>query len=194
LCTAAQTMFIDVSEDGLRLYLSCANTVVDMTTAPLRRASRSNRTSPFMLDTAPIGMVARSFSLSADELTAFASPLAIDDPGEDFVYKRTAVTDSFGPGERLPGIPASFRNPEPTRDGLQLFGALAEPTTSLAFATRASVSAPLSTPDKTGLPTQPDGAIAVGSPAITADCRTLFFVGVRMNGTALEWGVFAARR
>jgi hypothetical protein len=195
LCTASQSMFLDASEDGLRLYFTCADDSPMPTTVPLRVAHRSDKSSPFMLEAMSLGMVGRSIALGADELVAYASPFAMDAPSGDLAYTRSSTTASFGAGVSLTGISAMFRTPEPSHDGLLLFGTVAMgSTSSLAVASRASVGANFSAPSMAGLPARPAGVDVDSSPAISADCRTLYFVRILAADAGREWGVYAAHR
>jgi hypothetical protein len=187
---------VEVSHDGLRLYVSCEDLSTPDQPGPLRFAERSSRTVGWQLALEPIGMVGRSPGLSADERTLFSTvsrstSLAVP-PN---MQTRSSLGDTFGTPIPVPGLPAAYYpSPDPSADGLHLFGGVmveteAAPRLGLAVASRATLDAPFDPPTTTDMPA-PAGP-ADGSPAISADCRRLYFVRVPQQGDRV---VMMARR
>src|SRR5690606_25285737 len=94
---------LDLSYDGLRLYIGCSAFVHEVgASGPLLMVERAHLGASFNLPTWTIGEVGISLGISRDELTAYGTSL---DPSVNGVvwYKRSAVYDSFGSGEVVPG-------------------------------------------------------------------------------------------
>ncbi|HEU5072567.1 MAG TPA: hypothetical protein VFU02_00300 [Polyangiaceae bacterium] len=163
---------IDLSPDGLVAYIACEETVELPTT--LVTATRSALGAPFVPDTAPLGTVGASFA-TADGLEAFANtPTGLDMLDR---HRRDSLTVPFGQAERLP---IQLRGPDPSNDGLWLFGSLPVAGTDpvqyhLAATVRTDRSAPFGEPTLEGFPSPPAG-FSDFTPTISADCRSLYFL------------------
>ncbi|HLV19343.1 MAG TPA: hypothetical protein VKZ49_00620 [Polyangiaceae bacterium] len=179
VCAAYEGQTLDVSGDGLRMYFTCH--ADELATAPLRRAVRPDRSSPFVIDPEPLGSVGVSIDLSSDELTALS---ATDGAGAaPRMYTRASATEGFGAGQAIPGIDVGLINPELSGDGLSLLGALPgdDYFYHLAIARRSAITEPFSGLTGEGLPTPP-AAISYASPALSTDCRSLYFVRIDASG------------
>jgi hypothetical protein len=125
------------------------------------------RTAPFTLDAKVYGMTQSSVSVPFDELNLFASSPTIAGP---FIYQRANVTDVFSAGTTVPGLEnVPLVTPEPGPDGLTLFGAMSG---NLVVAKRNGAGA-FTTPE---IVVRPASEGFLGSPAISGDCRSLYFV------------------
>ncbi len=171
---------LDVSGDGLRLYIGCNSfTDSDYPDGPLLVATRSDRESPFSVDPVPVGYVGFSLGLSRDELTAFGTSR---DPSVEGVlmYERTSPSDTFGDGRVVPGA-VDFMNPEPVPGGLALLGVDATDGAHIVLSVRPSVNDAFGPPQTEGLPVPPAGHSDY-SPALSGDGRTLYFT--RLDGAS----------
>src|SRR5690606_23384928 len=114
---------LDISRDGLRLYMGCSAFIYEEgASGPLLVMERRDRRDSFTLPARTIGEVGISLGLSRDELTAYGPTLDPSVPGI-VEYNRSSIQESFGTAEITPGeIP--MINPEPTPDGLELWGAM----------------------------------------------------------------------
>jgi hypothetical protein len=191
LCGADLIHSIDVSPDGLRLYAACAS--ADATALQtLRVAERPSRAAPFVVAAGSLGSTEPLIGISQDELTLFASDLNV---ASLVARSRSSLDGPFGESQTL--LATEFRNPEPTADGLGLYGAVSTASvlqSQLVFASRASTAAPFSAPSAEGLP-QAGEMEFDASPAISADCRTLYFLRIYGFGTSdVAWTVQVARR
>lgn len=163
---------IDLSPDGLVAYIACEETV-DLPTT-LVMATRTALGAPFTPDLTPLGSVGASFA-TADGLEAFANtPAGLDQLDR---YLRASPAAPFGEAERLP---IQLRGPDPSNDGLWLFGSLPIAGTDpveyhLAATVRSDRSAPFGEPTMDGLPSPPAG-FSDFTPTISADCRSLYFL------------------
>jgi hypothetical protein len=179
VCQMGEAQSLDVSADGLRIYFSCHQE--GYKSAALRLASRAQRSSPFVPDPDPIGMVGLSIDVSRDELIAFSSANGAEQVPK--VYTRPSLDDSFGGDEPVPGIEVDLLNPELSPDGLALLGAVrTDLQHSLTVARRSSPSEAFSAQSADGLPAPPAGE-SYASPVLSADCRSLYFVRVDELGT-----------
>lgn len=175
-CEADKTIVtLDVSEDGLRLYFTCSSyDTVGHAEEPLMLAERESRSAEFDVADEPVGFVTSSFGVSADELVVYSLQLDIDTvSGQTTMWERSSTDDPFGGPSAVPGITVQFAHPDESKDGLALYGAL-RPDYRLAVASRRSAGAGFSAPVTDGLPSPPMGQ-RDASPAISADCRTLYF-------------------
>jgi hypothetical protein len=190
LCPAGATY--DLSADGLRLYVACAE--VDGSPGPLRLAVRATRNAAFTISPESLGTVASSFALTPDELTGYAS-VANQSAGHPLVYRRSSGAEPFGEGVLLPNLQAPFYAPEPTPDGLALLGALALGTkgAQLVIASRSDASQDFAAAVATGMPMPATSAID-GSPTLTADCRSLYWVRVSRPDGGVAYSAMVAHR
>jgi hypothetical protein len=89
---------------------------------------------------------------------------------------RSDVNQAFGALGPAPGLP-TVRNPEPVPGGLMLFAAdysSARAHAHLVTVERPDEESDFNAPSTTGLPTPPQG-FGDYSPALSGDCRTLYF-------------------
>jgi hypothetical protein len=157
----------DLSADGLRYYFTCYATF-ESGPAPLRVARRSSSSAAFVVDAESRGTVGAGPSISADELTLFTSPSALQ--GVPLVHSRGTTNEPFGTGTALGGLVDLF-TPEISPDGRFLFAARG-PQLVVSEHVGDTFSAPQVVHQKD------PSAGAMGSPAISSDCRSLYFVDV----------------
>jgi hypothetical protein len=166
---------LDISRDGLRLYIGCSAFIYEEgASGPLLVVEREHLGAEFTPPASIIGEVGISLGLTRDELTAYGTTL---DPSVRGVlrYKRNSINDSFGPGEIAPGE-ITMINPEPTPEGGELWGAVAVPGSTrrqLAFSAWQEAAGQYGPPTEIAL-TPPAGSSDY-SPALSSDCRTLYF-------------------
>jgi hypothetical protein len=168
---------VDVSGDGLRMYISCNDTE-----APLRFASRPDRNAAFVLASETLGNVGASVTISSDELVAFS---ATTNGGEPLLLRseRASTSEPFSDAARVEEISGVFRHPEISADGLNLFGLEpvepVPPSTTenwrLVVATRQSPTGAFSQPSSAGLPVLAADQSHY-SPSVNGDCGSLYFV------------------
>jgi hypothetical protein len=162
---------MDVTLDGLRLYIACSDDFNQPGT--LRVATRADRLSAFVLSPQLLGTVGNSISISQDELTLYA----VTQPGPEgytLVYQRASVDEPFGPGELVQGLGGSFSFPEISPDGLDLFGVAGPVPERLVVATRAVPSGSFSAPTSVGLPAPAaDGSQQLG-PTVAQRCNVWY--------------------
>lgn len=168
-------------------YIACEETVELPTT--LVKATRAALGAPFVPDPTPLGIVGASFATS-DGLEAFANtPTALDQLDR---HRRASLTVPFGEAERLPIL---LRGPDPSNDGLWLFGTVPIAGTAtvsyrLAAALRSDRAAPFGEPTTEGFPVPPAG-FSDYTPTISADCRSLYFLRF---GAETAFSVMLAQR
>lgn len=171
VCGALGVGGMDVTLDGLRLYISCTDDAGGYT-GPLLLATRADRQSPFVLSPGELGTVGNSISISQDELTLYGvtQPGAV---GYTLVYERQSLDDPFGPGQLVMGLGGPFSFPEISADDLNLFGIAGPGTQTLAVASRATPAGAFSAPTHVGL-----AAPAVGhlqfAPTVSQACRLYY--------------------
>ncbi len=172
---------LDVSLDSRRLYLGCnAMSDSDRPTGPLLVASRVDRQSPFVVQDQVFGEVGISLGITRDELSAYGTTIT-PDFSDVLLYQRSSLAEPFGAPATL-GI--SMRNPEPSPDGLALYGVKVPGSvlySELVVATRTEVDAPWGEPLPAELPAPPSG-YSDHSPALSGDCRSLYFMRRRSQG------------
>jgi hypothetical protein len=207
-CSGENGPSLDVSDDGLRLYLTCVDTSDDpIVPGPIRVAERTSRTSSaFRLRPDSVGLGSVSISVSADELTAFWSDYADKSAPKPVTATRPGLQDSFGAPLPLAGAEDdTLRHPEISSDLRYLFGALDLGTgfSRLVMYTRPSPGVSFGAPGSQGLPTPPLVADDPGtatvegvedlSPTLSADCRSLYFLRYT-HAEARRFDVYGARR
>lgn len=184
---------LDLSNDRLRLYIACSTFLPDPgSTGPLLMVERETDWGPFSLPPKVVGEVGISLGLTRDELTAFGTSL---DPaiGAVLWYKRSSVSEFFGPGEVIPGA-ISLYNPEPSPDLLELWGAVDVPGTvqsQIAVSQFNEDTQSFAPPQPFGAP-PPVGATDF-SPALSRDCRTLYFSRYTNSPSPLSQVMVAGR-
>jgi hypothetical protein len=182
LCAQTETPVnpsLDVSEDGLRLYVTCTDAE-----GPLWLATRPDRNSSFEPAAESLGTVGASISISSDELVAFSSTTNGGDAAL-LRSERAATGQPFSAPVRVAEITGSFRHPELSGDGLSLFGVVAKDPSQplditnwrLAVASRTSPSGSFSAPSFAGLPEPPDTQ-ADYAPTVSGGCASLYFTRV----------------
>jgi hypothetical protein len=168
----------DLSLDGLRYYYVCYSLEMPGT-VPLRIARRESLNAPFVVDDRTYGDVRSGPSLGPDELELITSPV-------DFTYAatlrhaRSGQDAAFAASSELVGL--TLVTPELSADGRFLFGALYGLDTDvqrLMMAERASDGVQFGSPVPviTGAADE-----TVGSAAISADCRSLYYISVLPDG------------
>jgi len=211
-CPPEEGPSIDISDDGLRLYMTCVNTVTanpdePFAPAPIYVAERPNRTTlDFVRRPDALGLGGISFSVSADELTAFWSDYSDTSNPTVLTGTRSSLSGSFSAGTEPLGLnQAVLRFPELSTDGLHLFGSLKTGAiSSIVMYTRASLSGDFRTPSSEGLPVPPVIAddpntpsaenVSDFSPTLSADCRSLYFLRYTFNAGVSGGQVWGARR
>jgi hypothetical protein len=169
---------MDVTLDGLRLYISCSDDQAGFV-GPLRLATRASRQAAFVLAPEVLGTVGNSISISDDELELFA----VTRPGRSgytVVHQRESLAEPFGPGELVQGLGGPFSFPELSPDGLNLFGTADEDVARLVVASRAEPSGPFSFPTSVGLPA-PTTSHLQFAPTVSQTCR-LYYLSFAANG------------
>ena len=172
-CVPSDDRTIDLSADGLRAYLVCYDPG-NADSKDLRIAARPTLDAPFALKAGTYGHVGASAAVANGELTLYTSGfLAGEEPA--LLFERATTSESFGDGQPIPGLgDAPLVTPDPSPDGLWLFGALgAGFNEGLTLATRANVDEPFA-PLDSSLTSDPGGNWV--SPAISEDCRSLYAV------------------
>lgn len=166
-CTTAQPeRTLDVTADGLRVYFVCRALTSGQT--PLIFASRSRRTDPFVVQ-GQVGSVGNAPALFGGELQVLAPRYG--GTGALEVGNRASTSDSFGPMQAIPELSGSLNSPTLSEDGLVLF---VTRTPNIVVTSRPDAGAPF------GSTLTPVAALPFpgASAEISADCRTLYFVGV----------------
>ena len=162
----------DLSNDGLRLYFACYETLA-AEPQPIRVARRKTLDAPFVLDEATYGTSRSGIAIDSDELMIVTSPSV--EAGPLYAHTRATTSDVFGPELTLVGLDGLL-TPDLSSDGQHLFAS------RYTDVNRNS----LVTADRTGPTTfstaltirQLDEVEVVGSPSISADCRSLYYVSV----------------
>lgn len=211
-CPPEEGPSIDISDDGLRLYMTCVNTIVanpddPFEPAPIHVADRTSRsTLDFVRRPQPIGMGGISISVSADELAAFWSDYTDTSNPTVLSGTRSSLSGAFGAGTEPLGLDqAVLRHPELSTDGLHLFGSLKTGTlTSIVMYTRASLGSAFGNPSSEGLPVTPVipddpntptvESVSDLSPTLSADCRSLYFLRLAFDAGTNRGQVWGARR
>lgn len=182
---------LDVSGDALRLYIGCnALGTGEPYFGPLLLATRPNRTSRFEVQAEPIGLAGISLGLTKDELEGFGSSL---DPAVPQIlhYTRSSMNEAFSGGVPVAGG-IELLNPEPAPDGLFMLGVQNGSTRRIAWSVRAGKGFPFSEPSTDGMPLPGEGTQDY-SPALTANCREIYFLRTVM-GPVYDAMVMVARR
>lgn len=176
----------ELSNDGLRFYFGCYQALTDEP-QPIRVARRATRDAAFVVDSEEFGTSHSGLALDADELMIVTSPSTKGGPL--FARTRALTSDVFGPEITLIGLDGLI-TPDLSSDGRHLFASrytdvnqnslvTAERTGPLAFSTALTIRQ------------LEDPVMVVGSAAISADCRSLYYVSVT---TDREYSVMVMRR
>jgi hypothetical protein len=201
--TPATTPSIDVTDDGLRLYLTCvpdSETGEAIAAGPIRMAERADRNSEFALLPDAVGVAWTSISVSPDELSLLTSDLSDVDFPITLVARRAKRSEPFGLPERLASVDNQFWHPEFALDSLHVFGSLQQNRPGILVSmTRTEPLDSFSRPSTDGMPVAPvEPAPTTNSlltPTLSADCRSIHFLQLR-HGEAdtYSFDVYSARR
>ncbi len=213
-CTPVEDPSLDVSDDGLRLYLTCVDTDTPngdggYTSSAIRVADRPTRAAEFSLNPTAFGIGNVSLSVSQDELTAFWSDFSESVTPRSVMATRASKTEPFGSLVPIPGLQDNVRNPELANDALHLFGSIelsdkmygvvmftrTTPSASFAPVTAAdlAVEHPVDTVD------DPNTSTLEGtsdySPTVSGDCSSLYFMRRTVtSGASPTSEIFVAKR
>jgi hypothetical protein len=172
---------IDVTDDGLRAYIGCAADALGPETIYV--AERANRTAPFQVRSGAVATSGRGWSIGGNELTAVSSGVPFGEP--PLLFTRSAITATFGAGSGIPGLSdVAWSSPDVSNDGLSLFAAAAG---ELVTAKRSATDQPFATGSALPFPSS-----TYGSPNITRDCRSLYYLEVSEDLSV--WHVQVRRR
>ncbi len=162
---------IDLSPDGLTLYISCEVSVT--VPATLVIAQRADLSSPFQVDTTLRGEVGPSFA-TADGREGYSN--APDSLDIVDLFRRD---DEMSPFTNAGSLAIELRSPDPSDDGLRLYGTVpvagSDSDYRLAVAERSSTVESFGPPSVEGLPAPPEG-FSDATPAVSGDCRALYFL------------------
>jgi len=213
-CTPVEDPSLDVSDDGLRLYLTCVDTDTPngdggYTSSAIRVADRPTRAAAFSLNPTAVGIANVSLSVSEDELTAFWSDFSESITPRSLMATRTSKAEPFGSPVPVPGLQDNVRNPELANDGLHLFGSieLNDMTYDMVMFTRASPNtsfAPASVDDLVvehvfDTVDDPSTSVIEGtshySPTVSGDCKSLYFMRRTVKSSTTSTSeIFVAKR
>jgi hypothetical protein len=170
-CAATEDRTLDLTPDGLRLYVGCYDPTVSFS-GPLRVARRSSPDAPFVLDAESYGTVGASPAVAADELSVYTSGFdASQEPGR--LYERTTPDAPFDTGVEIPGINLPTPAPDISFNGLALYFGNQH---GIWVATRQGPTKPFATLDPAIEGPADAPASSWNSPAISDDCRSLYAV------------------
>ena len=213
-CTPIEDPSIDVSDDGLRLYLTCVDTDTPngdggYTSSPIRVAERPTRAAAFSLNPTAAGIANVSLSVTQDELTAFWSDFSQSITPRSLMATRPSKAEPFGSPVPIPGLQDNVRNPELANDGLHLFGSieLSDKTYDVVMFTRPSPGASFAPATVADLVLEhtfdsvddPSTSAIEGTsdytPTLSGDCKSLYFMRrtVTTGGNATS-EIFVAKR
>jgi hypothetical protein len=187
-CDPSYERSIDLSRDGLRAYLVCFpdNQHAD---GLLRIARRPSVGAPFVLDARDYGTVGGSLAISADELVLYTSSSNYVTPGPPRMFTRSSVSENFGAAKAIPGLEGgdagaqvNMTTPDPSPDGLSLFGSL---DTSLVVVERSSPGGNFGAPTIVDEGDPVNRNILIGSPDVSADCKSIYYVHVGAAATPI---------
>jgi hypothetical protein len=191
VCPLDDEWSLSITPDGLRLYIGCYTGNGMGTPGPLSLARRSARDAPFVLDVMTYGTVGHGVIVTADELTALSSA-EFDSAGRapPVEYARENLDEAFGASRTIAGLEEVFLTaPSLSPDGYSLFGALRP---DLITASRSALDAPFGEPAV--LFTGDTSTLLYGSPEISADCRTLYFLRADITDDPSVVSINAASR
>jgi hypothetical protein len=170
---------IDVSNDGLRVYLGCNDSGGALVTA--HRTARTS-TATFIAD----GTMTGGFYEPAVVMNEFA----LYDRGPTWAA-RTDIGAAFPQRMPIPNFTTMLEAPDVSPDGLTLYGhAMTPGGFSILAYTRSSTGVDFDPNSVTMLP-NPTGQSLAASPEISASCRTLY---VAAGGSSGLVGIFASHR
>jgi hypothetical protein len=184
---------LDLSLDGRSLYLGCSDYNWEAgSSGPLLMFERPGPGTAFELPPEVVGEVGISIGLTRDELTAYGTSL---DPAIGAVvwYHRSSLSEPFGPAKVAPGA-VSLSNPEPSPDGLALWGVvnvLNATRKQLAVSRWNEETQAYETPTRVGA--APSEGSSDASPALSSDCRSVYFTRYSGAPSALSQILIARR-
>lgn len=190
-CAAGDEWSLSITPDGLRVYIGCYTGSGMGTPGPLHLARRSSRSTPFVLEDMSYGTVGNGVVVTADELTALSSA-EFDNAGRapPVEYRRSSLDEAFGASRTIDGLEEVFITaPHLAPDGTTLFGALRP---DLVMTSRSDLAAPFDEP--VVLFPGEGSTVVYGSPEISADCRTLYFLRADLGGSLPEISLKATSR
>ena len=184
--TPTQVRSGELSNDGLRFYFGCYQGLTDEP-QPIRIARRTKLDAPFVLDSEEFGTSHTGLALDADELMIITSPAMKGGPL--FAQTRALTSDVFGPEITLVGLDGLI-TPDLSSDGQHLFASRYTDVNqnSLVAADR---TGPLTFSTALTIRELEDPVSVVGSPTISADCRSLYYVSVTADR---EYSMMVMRR
>jgi hypothetical protein len=188
-CPGINRKDIALSADELSIYVMCeAADAAMILTGPVHRATRTGRGGAWTVDATDYGTVGCSPSITADQLTLVTGSI-VTAGGTPMAFTRTSLSAPFANGTALAGLPA-LASPDIGADGSFVF---AKQDSTLVLATRASAGSPFAivNSDLLALVSLP---IAVGGPAHSPNCSTLYYIQVDAAATTGEvWTIRAAK-
>jgi hypothetical protein len=176
----------DPTFDGLGFYFTCYDSASPGSASELLYARRPSLDAPFVVEPIDYLIVDRGPSVSRDELEIFA---ALGTAGPTKRYTRSDATASFSRGEEVAGLESYIiATPEIAPDGRTLYASQSVSNTwyALVEATRSAPGAAFG-PLTALLPEIMNETF--GSPAISNDCRSLYFVHYVFQDSVLTYRV-----
>ena len=176
----------DLTFDGLGFYFTCYDSLSPGSASQLLYARRASLDAPFVVERIDYLTVDRGPSVSRDELELFA---ALGSAGPTKRYVRADTSASFSDGEEVPELESYIiATPEIAPDGRTLYASQSASNTwyALVEATRSAPGAAFG-PLTVLLPEIMNETF--GSPAISNDCRSLYFVHYVLQDSVLTYRV-----
>jgi len=201
-CPAPADPSLDVSDDGLRLYMTCVDTTTPdsnggFPSSPIRLAERATRGAAFSLNPSDFGIGNVSMSVSQDELTAFWSDYTMTTSPLPVTATRASRSVPFGAPVAIPGIVDSLRNPELANDGVHLFGVLQIDNADFhIYMFTKSQGGSFATPTALDqvFPSGVSGSSEY-TPTVSGDCNSLYFLRrTRQADGSYTDEIYAAKR
>jgi hypothetical protein len=188
VCADGEERSLSITADGLRLYVGCSTGFGTVVPGPLHLARRSARDAAFVIDAATYGTVGPSIDVCPDELSVLTtSETSVQNPPR--TYARSSREQAFGQGAPIPGLEAvALTAPSCAPDGLTLFGGV---NPDLVVAARPADGEPFGAPSTVF---QGDNLSVYGSPEVSADCRTLYFIHVDVMSIMSLYSIRVAKR
>jgi hypothetical protein len=196
ICPSTMETHLDVTQDGLDVYVGCFPDNRDCVTEPctVHHASRAKTTDAFEDGGVVASGIGPSPSIASDELTLYSSALDPSAAVATPIYvTRSSASMPFTMLQPIPGAdawPLSVFAPEVSPDGLELYGSWSLPEQTVVVSQRAATSDPFPEPGK--LPVTVPG-IGSGSPDLSGDCAALYMVSLTMSPD-LIYQVYVVRR
>lgn len=163
----------ELSNDGLRFYFGCYQGLTDEP-QPIRVARRKTLDVPFVLDAEEFGTSHTGLAIDGDELMIVTSPSTKGGPL--FAHTRATTSDVFGPELSLIGLDGLI-TPDLSSNGQHLFASRYTDVNQNSLVT-AERTGPTTFSTALTIRRLEDPVNVVGSPSISADCRSLYYVSV----------------